>query len=336
MAANNNKKSAAAKSTEKSASKSTAGKSTSINSTSAKSAPVKSAGKKSALGKGLGAMFGSLDSVDVVAAVDEDIKKDGYTIVKITKVEPNRNQPRQHFDEDKLQELADSIKQFGVVEPLIVQDRGDHYEIVAGERRWRASKLAGLKEVPVIIKDYTERQILEISLIENIQREGINPIEEALAYKRLSDEFGLTQDSIANSVSKSRSEITNSMRLLKLCPEVQQMILDEMISKAIARTLLAVVDPKKQYEVAQTAFDQRMTVREVEKYIKNLNKPEKPKKATDEQLLLIYADIQEKLKSSLGTKVTVNGKPNGTGTISIEFYNNDDFEKIVERLKNGQ
>lgn len=290
---------------------------------------------KKGLGKGLDSLIPvSKNKPSAEAAVQGDTAvKDGVTMVKITMVEPNREQPRRKFDEDALQELADSIKQFGVIQPLIVQDRKSHYEIIAGERRWRASKLAGLKEIPVIIRDYTEKEILEVSIIENIQREDLNAIEEAQAYKDLIEKFDLTQDEVAEKVSKSRPEITNSMRLLKLCPEVQQMIVDEMLSKGHARTLLAVEDPEKQLELAQRAFDEKLSVREVEKLVKNMDKPVKPKPVTDETLQLIYNDTSEQLKKSLGTKVVINGKGNGTGTISIEFFNHDDFDKIVDRLK---
>ncbi len=290
---------------------------------------------KKGLGKGLDSLIPvSKNKPSAEAAVQGDTAvKDGVTMVKITMVEPNREQPRRKFDEDALQELADSIKQFGVIQPLIVQDRKSHYEIIAGERRWRASKLAGLKEIPVIIRDYTEKEILEVSIIENIQREDLNAIEEAQAYKDLIEKFDLTQDEVAEKVSKSRPEIANSMRLLKLCPEVQQMIVDEMLSKGHARTLLAVEDPEKQLELAQRAFDEKLSVREVEKLVKNMDKPVKPKPVTDETLQLIYNDTSEQLKKSLGTKVVINGKGNGTGTISIEFFNHDDFDKIVDRLK---
>ena len=290
---------------------------------------------KKGLGKGLDSLIPvSKNKPSAEAAVQGDTAvKDGVTMVKITMVEPNREQPRRKFDEDALQELADSIKQFGVIQPLIVQDRKSHYEIIAGERRWRASKLAGLKEIPVIIRDYTEKEILEVSIIENIQREDLNAIEEAQAYKDLIEKFDLTQDEVAERVSKSRPEIANSMRLLKLCPEVQQMIVDEMLSKGHARTLLAVEDPEKQLELAQRAFDEKLSVREVEKLVKNMDKPVKPKPVTDETLQLIYNDTSEQLKKSLGTKVVINGKGNGTGTISIEFFNHDDFDKIVDRLK---
>lgn len=290
---------------------------------------------KKGLGKGLDSLIPvSINKPSAEAAVQGDTAvKDGVTMVKITMVEPNREQPRRKFDEDALQELADSIKQFGVIQPLIVQDRKSHYEIIAGERRWRASKLAGLKEIPVIIRDYTEKEILEVSIIENIQREDLNAIEEAQAYKDLIEKFDLTQDEVAEKVSKSRPEIANSMRLLKLCPEVQQMIVDEMLSKGHARTLLAVEDPEKQLELAQRAFDEKLSVREVEKLVKNIDKPVKPKPVTDETLQLIYNDTSEQLKKSLGTKVVISGKGNGTGTISIEFFNHDDFDKIVDRLK---
>ena len=256
------------------------------------------------------------------------------TLVKITKVEPNREQPRKNFNEDALQELADSIKQFGLLQPILVQDRKTHYEIIAGERRWRAAKLAGLKEVPVIIRDYTEQEIVEISLIENIQREDLNPIEEAQAYKKLLTEFNLKQDEVAERVSKSRTAVTNSMRLLKLCDEVQQMIIDDMISTGHARALISIEDPEQQYTIAQRVFDEKLSVRDVEKLVKDLNKPQKPKKEVveDKSLDIIYQDVEEKLKQSLGTKVSIASKGNGAGKFEIEFYTHDDLDKIIELL----
>ncbi len=261
-------------------------------------------------------------------------KKEPDTIVKITKIEPNREQPRKNFDEDALQELADSIKQFGLLQPILVQDRKTYYEIIAGERRWRAAKLAGLKEVPVIIRDYTEQEIVEISLIENIQREDLNPIEEALAYKRLLSEFNLKQDEVAERVSKSRTAVTNSIRLLKLCDKVQQMIIDDMISTGHARALISIDNPEEQYNIAQKIFDEKLSVRDVEKLVKNLNKPEKPKKEKEEDksLEVIYQDVEEKLKQALGTKVAIASKGNGSGKIEIEFYSHDDLEKIIGLL----
>lgn len=290
-------------------------------------------------GKGLGK---GLDALIPVGAADTKSKsednnnteKESETIVKITKIEPNREQPRKNFDEDALQELADSIKQFGLLQPILVQDRKTYYEIIAGERRWRAAKLAGLKEVPVIIRDYTEQEIVEISLIENIQREDLNPIEEALAYKRLLTEFNLKQDEVAERVSKSRTAVTNSMRLLKLCDEVQQMIIDDMITTGHARALIMIEDPEQQYATAQKVFDEKLSVRDVEKLVKNLNKPERAKKETieDKSLDVIYQDIEEKLKQSLGTKVAIASKGNGSGKLEIEFYSHDDLDKIIDLL----
>ena len=257
------------------------------------------------------------------------------TIVKITKVEPNREQPRKNFDEDALQELADSIKQFGLLQPILVQDRKDYYEIIAGERRWRAAKIAGLKEIPVIIRNYSEQEIVEISLIENIQREDLNPIEEAQAYKRLLTEFNLKQDEVAERVSKSRAAVTNSIRLLKLSDEVQQMVIDEMISTGHARALLAVDDPEEQYNLAQRIFDEKLSVRDVEKLMKNLHKPAKPKKLDDKALQAIYQDIEEKLKQKLSTKVIVSSKGDGAGKIEIEFYTHEDLDRLLEMIGNN-
>ena len=259
-------------------------------------------------------------------------EKEPQTLVKITKVEPNREQPRKNFDEDALQELEDSIKQFGLLQPILVQDRKDYYEIIAGERRWRAAKLAGLKEVPVIIRNYTEQEIVEISLIENIQREDLNPIEEAQAYKRLLTEFHLKQDEVAERVSKSRAAVTNSIRLLKLNEEVQRMVVDEMISTGHARALLAVENPEEQYNLAQHIFDEKLSVRDVEKLVKNLHKPAKPKKVDDKTMQVIYQDIEEKLKQKLGRKVIVTSKGEGSGKIEIEFYNHEDLDRLLDVL----
>ena len=290
--------------------------------------------KKGGLGKGLNALIPPTEEKKAPEKVSSSLvsETDKETMVNITKIEPNRTQPRKNFNEDALQELADSIKQFGIVQPLIVQDRKDHYEIIAGERRWRAAKKAGLKEVPVIIKNYTDQEIVEISIIENIQREDLNPIEEALAYKRLLEEFNLKQDQVAERVSKSRTAVTNSMRLLKLCDKVQQMIIDEMITTGHARAILSIEDPEEQYNLAQKIFDEKLSVREVEKLMKNMGKPTKTKKAKDTQLEVIYQDIEEKLKQKLGAKVIINSKGNGAGKMEIEFYTHDDLEKLVDML----
>lgn len=292
------------------------------------------------LGKGLDALIPSginekkthSESNSVQKKIDE--KSNGETMVNITKVEPNREQPRKNFDEDALEELAESIKQFGLLQPILVQDRNTHYEIIAGERRWRAAKKAGLKEVPVIIKNLSEQEIVEISLIENIQRENLNPIEEAQAYKRLLTEFNLKQDEVAERVAKSRTAVTNSMRLLKLCDNVQQMIIDDMISTGHARALITIEDEDQQYAIAQQIFDEKLSVRDVEKLVKDLNKPQKPKKEVveDKSLDIIYQDVEEKLKQSLGTKVSIASKGNGAGKLEIEFYTHDDLDKIIELL----
>ena len=290
---------------------------------------------KRGLGKGLDSMIPpkSNSGKENNTGADVSETKKAEVLVKLSKVEPNRSQPRKKFDEDALQELSDSIKQFGVLQPLLVQDRKDHYEIIAGERRWRAAKLAGLKEVPVIIKDYSEQEIVEISLIENIQREDLNPIEEALAYKRLLEEFHLKQDEVADRVAISRTAVTNSMRLLKLCDEVQQMLIDEMITAGHARALIMVENPQEQYTLAQKIFDEKLSVRDVEKLVKNLHKPPKKKKILDDKTLMaIYHEHEEKLKKRLGTKVTVASKGNGKGKIEIEFYNHDDFDRLMDMI----
>lgn len=286
------------------------------------------------LGKGLDSLIpntvGELKAKK--EAQDSEKSKSQETMVKLTKVEPNRNQPRKNFDEDSLQELADSIKQFGLLQPILVQDRKDYYEIIAGERRWRAAKLAGLKEVPVMIKDYSDQEIVEISLIENIQRQDLNPIEEAQAYKRLLTEFHLKQDEVAERVSRSRAAVTNSIRLLKLCDEVQRMVIDDMISTGHARALLAVEDKDLQYNLAQKIFDEKLSVREVEKLVKNLNKPQKPEKKQDESMQVIYQNIEENLKQKLSTKVKVSSKGEGAGRIEIEFYDHDDLDRLLELI----
>ena len=262
--------------------------------------------------------------------------KAAETRLKITMVEPNRKQPRKNFDEDSLQELCDSIKQVGMIQPILVQNRNDHYEIIAGERRWRAAKMAGLKEIPVIIRDYSDQEIMEISLIENIQREDLKPIEEAQAYKRLLTEFNLKQDEVAERVSKSRAAVTNCIRLLKLTDRVQQMVIDEMISTGHARALLAVEDPEIQYTLAQQIFDQKLSVRDVERLVKKLNEPEKEKKkAEDKTLQVIYQDIEDRLKQRLSTKVTVSSKGEGSGKIEIEFYNHEDLDRLLDIIGNN-
>lgn len=287
--------------------------------------------------RGLGKGLDSLIPASVAgSSSDKKEQKKTEMVVKIAKVEPNRDQPRKKFDEDALQELADSIKQFGLLQPILVQDRKDYYEIIAGERRWRAAKIAGLKEIPVIVREYTDQEIVEISLIENIQREDLNPIEEALAYKRLLEEFQLKQDEVAERVSKSRTAVTNSMRLLKLCDGVQQMIIDDMLSTGHARALIPIEDQEIQLQLAQKIFDEKLSVREVEKLVKGILKTDKqkPKKEEKQQTLqYIYQDIENRLKEKFSRKVEISSKgKNGSGKIEIEFYSNEDLDRLVETL----
>ncbi len=280
---------------------------------------------KRGLGKGIDSLIPTGSSI--VKENKDEAKS--ISMLRISEIEPNKAQPRKMFNEDRLNELAESIKQHGIVEPLIVVKKDDYYEIVAGERRFRAAMIAGLTEVPVVIKDYTTEQIVEIALIENIQREDLNPIEEAKAYKQLIDEFSLKQDEVAEKVSKSRTAITNALRLLKLDERVQNMIIEECISSGHARTLLAIEDKDEQYEIACMVFDQKLSVRETEKLIKKLNNKEKPKKITELDNKEIYADFEEKLRQSMGTKVSINRKSNTKGKIEIEYYSETELERII-------
>ena len=294
--------------------------------------------KKKGLGKGLDSLIPdnksmkSVTSEKTVESKEDAAAKSGVQVMKINEVEPNRDQPRKNFDEDALLELSDSIKQFGVLQPLLVRKRKDYYEIIAGERRWRAAKLAGVKEVPVIEKEYTDQEILEIGLIDNIQRENLNPIEEAIAYKRLLEEFNLKQDEVAERVSKSRTAVTNSMRLLKLSDKVQQMIIDDMISTGHARALLAIDDPELQYTLANKIFDEKLSVRETEKLVKEIKNPKKPKEKKPVANSFIYQDLEEKMKSVFGTKVSIASKGKGKGKIEIEYYSDDELEHLFDMM----
>lgn len=288
--------------------------------------------RKGGLGKGLDSLI-----ADKVGTSNEKTDAKNEVMVNINKVEPNKEQPRKNFDEDALLELSESIKQFGVLQPLLVVDRKDYYEIIAGERRWRAAKMAGLKKVPVIIKDLTEQEIVEISLIENIQRENLNPIEEAIAYKRLLNEFNLKQDEVAERVSKSRTAVTNSMRLLKLCDKVQQMVIDDMISTGHARALLGITDEEKQYTLAQKIFDEKISVRDTEKLVKKMQKQKnasaKEVNPEKKKLDAVYQEAEEKMKTILGTKVIINQKDSMKGKIEIEYYSPDELTRIYELIE---
>lgn len=293
---------------------------------------------KKGLGKGLDSLITNKVEKPVEPKVEGKVDSaNGAVLMNINKVEPNREQPRKKFDEDALLELSESIKQFGVLQPLLVTERDDYYEIIAGERRWRAAKMAGVKEVPVIIKKLTEQEIMEISLIENIQREDLNPIEEAQAYKRLLTEFNLKQDEVAERVSKSRTAVTNAMRLLKLNDKVQQMLIDEMLTTGHARALLAIEDQDKQYEIAQKIFDEKLSVRDTEKLVKNIQnqKPEDTTSADkiDPQLLAVYHDLEEQMKVLLGTKVHINPKNEKKGKLEIEYYSQDELDRIIDLIR---
>lgn len=287
-------------------------------------------------GRGLGKGLDSLipETLEEIELSSGGSNSDGEPVMlKTSEVEPNREQPRKEFKEEALEELAESIKQFGIIQPILVQKRDDYYEIIAGERRWRAARKAGLKEVPVIIKDYTEREIVEISLIENIQREDLNPIEEALAYKRLLNEYNLKQEEVAQRVSKSRAAVTNTMRLLKLADKVQEMLVQEMISSGHARALLAIEDEDVQCELADKIHKNKLSVRDIEKAIKVMQTPKpEPKKNQLNEIAFIYEEAAKKMENIIGTKVKINLKSQGKGKIEVDFYSNEEFDRIMDML----
>ena len=316
------------------------------------------AAKKSRLGGGLGSLGLTANTSDieatekasstkssskattktVVKEVVKEVVKPVEQTVNINVIEPNKSQPRKTFDLDALEELSASIKQYGIIQPLVVAKHKDYYELIAGERRWRAAKMAGLKEVPVVIKDYTPQEIVEIALIENIQRQDLNPIEEAMAYQRLIEEFELTQDEVAEKVSKSRPAVSNSLRLLKLTKKVQQMLIDDMLSMGHVRALISIEDGELQYETALYIFDKRLSVRETEAYVKKvLSTPkDKPKpESTKVDYSFLYKEIEERIKSNLGTKATIKAKNKNKGKIEIEYYSEDDLERITQILLNA-
>ena len=304
--------------------------------------------KRTGLGRGLGAIFGE-DVVENSEGENRSVSREtspDYTVeekkeepgkeymMKLSIIEPNKGQPRKDFNEESIGELADSIKRYGVLQPLLVKKSGDHYEIVAGERRWRAAKEAGLREVPVVIKEYTKQQAMEIALIENVQREDLNPIEEAQAYQQLMQEFELTQEEIAERVSRSRTAITNCMRLLKLDKRVQDMLIQGQLSSGHARALLALENQDAQYQIGLKIIDQRLSVREVEKLVKLLSKPPKEKKETEERdMSFIFQDLEERMKGIMGTKVMIHQKDKNKGRIEIEYYSPSELERIVELIE---
>lgn len=287
------------------------------------------ASKRKGLGKGLDALIdGEFEEISV------DEEGNGILNVDIDAVEPNREQPRKNFDAVALKELADSIEQFGVIQPLVVLKQDDYYEIVAGERRWRASKLAGLERIPVIIKNFSLQEILEVSLIENIQREDLNPIEEALAYERLIKEFGITQEEVAKKVSKSRSAIANILRLLNLGKRIQQLIIEGKLSSGHSRAILAIQDKNKQFDIARQIIDNNLSVRDTEKLVKKIINPqEKVDKKYIDDLTPIYLDIENNLKEVLGTKVQIKRKNKSAGYIEIDYFSDEDLDRIIELVK---
>lgn len=291
---------------------------------------------KRGLGKGLDSMIpDKIDKTNKSESIKSNDNVSHETLLNINEIEPNKEQPRKNFDEDALQELAESIKQFGVIQPIIVQKKGKIHVIIAGERRWRAARLAGLKKVPVIIKDYSPKEIMEIALIENIQREDLNPIEEAMAFQNLIKEFNLKQDEVAERVSKSRVAVTNSMRLLKLDQRVQQMLIDGMLTSGHARTLLSIEDNELQYQVAMKVFDGKLSVRETEKLIKDLAKVDaaKDEVAVTTSEVVIYRDLEERMKKIIGSKVNIKKKANNNGRIEIEYYSTEELERIIELIE---
>lgn len=301
--------------------------------------------RKAGLGKGLDSLIPASSHKDHageekqknIRVVEKVVEKPAEIKVKLSQVEPNRRQPRKKFDEDALLELSESIRQFGIIQPLVVQKKEDYYEIIAGERRWRAAKMLGLKEVPVIIKEYTDQETVEISLIENIQRENLNPIEEAIAYRRLLEEFHLKQDEVAERVSKSRTAVTNSIRLLKLDERVQQMVIDEMLTSGHVRTLLSLEDHDLQYQTAMRIFDEKLSVRETEKLIKSLLSDIKPKQGKKElHNKAVYQQLEERMKEILGAKVSINRRSEHKGKIEIAYYSDEELERIIELINSCQ
>ena len=300
--------------------------------------------------KGLDALISTNKSAGMTNAASPYLKKEakeaeeGNTskdadiiLVKTSSITPNRDQPRKKFDDAALKELSDSIAQYGIIVPLLVKENGKYYEIIAGERRWRAAKLAGLKEIPVIVKDYTDSEVAEISLIENLQREDLNEIEEANAYRQLMEEFHLTQEETARKVSKSRAAVANSLRLLKLDERVQKLLIDEMLSMGHARALLAIENKDAQFDVANTVILRKMSVRETESYVKRLLKQPKQTQATDTlQEDTVYEEIEERLKTLFGTKTSINRKKSGKGSIVIEYYSRQELERLLSLMNTIQ
>ena len=288
--------------------------------------------KKMAIKKGLGKGLDSMIPEKKTKAEMKEVQDKALSEIKISEIDPNMGQPRKSFNEDELLELAESIKIHGVIQPIILTKRGKRYEIIAGERRWRASKLAGLTKSPAVIREYTDKEIMEVSLIENIQRQDLNPIEEALAFKNLIDEYKMKQDDLAERVSKSRSAITNALRLLKLDDKVKAMLAEGLISTGHARAILAVEDKNKQQILATRIFDEKLSVRETEKLVKQILENKESKKEEKSSEKLIYKKLEDSLKSIIGSKVSIKSKENGKGKIEIDYYSIEELDRITELL----
>lgn len=285
---------------------------------------------KGGLGKGLDLLIPS----DNTSAKQEEKET---IMLRTSKIEPNKEQPRKRFDEEKIEELANSIKQYGIIQPIVVCKKDDYYQIIAGERRWRAAKKAGLKEVPVVVKEYSEKEIAEISLIENIQREDLNPIEEAKSYKQLIDDYKLTQEELAGRVSKSRTEIANKMRLLKLHDDVQKMLIAGVLSAGHARALLALENKKDQLKAANEVIEKSLSVRQTEDLVKKMADPKKTAKkaAKEDDLVFVYRDLEKKLSDLLGTKVKINRKDKNKGKLEINYFSEDELDRIYGIINKG-
>ncbi|MBO4920981.1 MAG: ParB/RepB/Spo0J family partition protein [Lachnospiraceae bacterium] len=324
-------KTASTKATAKAAAK------TSAKNTVAKEAPVKKTASKFGLGKGMGALIPTSEPIAAPKAekpVKETVIVNAETMVNINLIEPNPNQPRKKFDEDALGELAESIKLHGLIQPILVQKKDKMYQIIAGERRWRACRLAKLKEVPVIVKELSENEQYEVALIENIQREDLNDIEEAYAYKALIEEFNLKQDEVAERVSKSRVAVTNSLRLLKLDNRVQNLVVNGLITGGHARALLGITDGNLQYDTATRIIDEKLSVRETEKLVKQLtNHTERTVRKRLADSDAVYSQYEENLRSILGSRVEIKQNGQNKGKIVIEFSSADEFEKIFDIIK---
>lgn len=303
-------------------------------------------GLSKGLGKGLDSIFGDNKVRKVIEGTEESLAEENLTAdckIKTSLIQPDKNQPRKDFDEDKLRELADSIKEVGIISPIVVKKNGQFFDIVAGERRWRAARMAGLKEVPVVIRDIDEKTSRAMSIIENVQRDDLNPIEEALGYQVLIDQFGMTQEEVAKKVSKNRATVANSLRLLKLDDDIQQLLRNKMITQGHARALLGIEDKDIRKKVAGLCAEKNLSVREIEEIVKKEKTEKENRKNGDsdevrelKRLKIIYKDLEKQMKSSLGTKVSILPKTRDKGVLQIEYYTQEDLDRFFTLLKGSR